>query len=180
MAVNTSQPRRWPKGAQEAYSEGCRCQDRAGTSGPTVGRTSQKDLTPSQSPPDLHTAYIPPARGLCPLMAISTGAPSTVGGAFGLPRHAASERSAHHRKLHTKQDCPVATCPVATWAVAPWARSGRHGSGRGNLDSGPRTGHHDRRRIRALRAVRRDQLDGLRYATGVREGVRSADRKSGV
>ena len=39
------------------------------------------------------------------------------GGAFGLPRHAVSERSAHHGTLHTRQDCPV-----ATWAVPPWAR----------------------------------------------------------
>src|SRR6476620_8866816 len=34
------------KGAQEAYSEGCRCQDRAGTSRPTVGRALQKGSNP--------------------------------------------------------------------------------------------------------------------------------------
>ena len=56
-----------------------------------------------------------------------------------LPRHAASERSAHHRTLHTRQDCPV-----ANWAVPPWARSGRHGSGRGDGGGGPRAGHRGR------------------------------------
>src|SRR2546429_3525214 len=46
MAVNTSQPRGWPKGAQEAYSEGCRCRARAGTSRPTVGRALHKGSNP--------------------------------------------------------------------------------------------------------------------------------------
>src|SRR6185437_5191270 len=78
MAVNTSQPRRWPKGEQEAYSEGCRCPERAGTSFPTVGRALPKGVTISLSPPDLHTAHITPTHGPSPLMAISTGAPSTV------------------------------------------------------------------------------------------------------
>src|SRR5437763_1035455 len=34
------------KGAQEAYSEGCRCQNRAGTSRPTVDRALQKGSHP--------------------------------------------------------------------------------------------------------------------------------------
>src|SRR5690349_24578597 len=37
----------------------------------TLGRALEKGSNPSPSPPDLHTAHIPPARGLCPLMEIS-------------------------------------------------------------------------------------------------------------